>query len=389
MSASNSIAFDIVLPTRNRCPYALDSKEAIRNPLIWTLETIAANAGAALRRVIVVDDSSTDHTAAALEAMAALRPQLRLSHIRLARRCGSAAARNRGAQLATADWLLFTDDDCLFGRHSIDRAAELIVHLLRRDAQTAALNFPYYLRQAAPARRVPASEIGAFDPGRGRVSGNFDAVPENAHADRTPVGEEQLAHPIPIRNLGCTFAVDKHVFAEAGGFPEEFYWENSYGEETELAARITEVGGNLYYAPDPRCSVIHMKYGAMIPLAADGHVSAAQYDILQTSCCLQEFSAWSNQPQADSGNRVDPSHLIYSRVLSYFHIIYRRSVWGSFLWLLRSYQEVVRTPSGAAAAGLSRRERLAIWRSAAWHGIRRCLRPCKSTRSVVCHGQLT
>ncbi len=371
MDASAPVDFDIVIPTRNRCPYPPDGDLAVRNPLVWTLETIAADAGAPVRSVIVVDDASTDHTAAVLRAMSVLRPWLRLSHIRLSSHHGSAAARNCGVRLASSEWLLFTDDDCLFGRHGIRRAAELVAHLRRRDPRLAALNLPYYLRRRTPARVVPVSAIGEFDPWRGRVSGNFDTLPDRPGG--AAVGSERLACPIPVRNLGCTFAAGRRSFLAAGGFPQDFHWKNSYGEETELAARMTEAGGTLYYAPDPRCHVVHMKYGAEMPPGPEED-GASRFTILGKACTLAELSAWSNQPQAGSGNRVAPGYAVYSRILSYFCIMGSRSVWGACRWLWHSYRDVVHAPSGAAAAGLSRTERAAIWRSAAWRGFRRAFR---------------
>jgi glycosyltransferase involved in cell wall biosynthesis len=376
MDASAMPVFDVVIPTRNRCPYAPDSKDAIRNPLIWTLESIAANNDAPIRNVIVVDDGSTDHTCAALQAISALRPQLRLLYLRLPRRRGSASARNYGARYGSSDWLLFTDDDCLFGQDTIRRAADLVRHLRERDGKTAALNLPYYIRRSTPAGCVPGPTIGKFDPRRGLVSGNFDAVPAGARAGT--VGTEQLSDPLRVNNLGCTYAVERRRLLAAGGFPEDFDWVNSYGEETELAVRLGQVGGHLYYAADPRCHVVHMKYGAELPPVRAGNESAT-FTILQTPCTLAELSAWSNQSQPGSGNRVEPSYAIYSRILSYFLIIYLRSSWGAFRWLWNCHRDYVQAPASTPALDLPRAERAAIWRAAAWHGIQRALQLRKTS----------
>ena len=57
--------------------------------------------------LIVVDDSSTDGTAATLEGIS----DTRLHIVRHDRNCGAAAARNTGIQMATGKYVAFLDSD--------------------------------------------------------------------------------------------------------------------------------------------------------------------------------------------------------------------------------------------------------------------------------------
>ena len=68
------------------------------------LESLGASRGAVDREVIVVDDASTDDSAAVAAALGA-------RVLRLDRRAGPAAARNRGAEAARGEHLFFVDAD--------------------------------------------------------------------------------------------------------------------------------------------------------------------------------------------------------------------------------------------------------------------------------------
>lgn len=57
--------------------------------------------------VIVIDDGSTDRTAAVVTA----HPDPRVRLLSLARNAGQCPARNRGAEIARGDWLVFLDSD--------------------------------------------------------------------------------------------------------------------------------------------------------------------------------------------------------------------------------------------------------------------------------------
>lgn len=89
---------DVVIPTFNR---------------LWALRRVVPYyLGMELvRRVIVIDDCSTDGTAAWLSAFS--REAERLVAISRGHRAGASAARNLGGKLAEAEFVLFADDDML------------------------------------------------------------------------------------------------------------------------------------------------------------------------------------------------------------------------------------------------------------------------------------
>jgi len=67
--------------------------------------------------IIVVDDASTDDTAAVVARIAEADPRVRYERL-TANSGGCSAPRNRGIELATAPWLMFCDSDDEYERHA-------------------------------------------------------------------------------------------------------------------------------------------------------------------------------------------------------------------------------------------------------------------------------
>lgn len=89
-----------------------------------TLETIAAQTFAPAE-VVIVDDGSTDDTAAIAEAFAAERHPFRVLVLRESHR-GPGATRNAGIARATAEWVAFLDSDDLWAREKLEVVADAI-----------------------------------------------------------------------------------------------------------------------------------------------------------------------------------------------------------------------------------------------------------------------
>jgi glycosyltransferase involved in cell wall biosynthesis len=167
------------------------------------LESLAASRGAA-HEVIVVDDASTDETPAVAVAAGA-------RVVRLERRSGPAAARNRGAEAARGEHLMFVD-------------ADVCVH-------------PETLGQVAAAF--------AADPGIDALFGSYDRRPG---ASNFLSQYKNLFHHFVHQEgaveastfwSGCG-AIKRSVFLGLGGF------DAGYGrpsiEDIELGARLRRAG---------------------------------------------------------------------------------------------------------------------------------------------------
>lgn len=194
-------AASIVVPTRDRADYLRVSLDSL----------LAQKAGAAFE-VVVVDDGSTDETAAVAERSGA-------KLIRMPAR-GPNAARNAGLHAADADLILFVDDD-------IDAPPGWLAAYL--DG----------------AQRHPDAE--AFGgPIRARFEGR---APRSCGREPAPIttldlgAEDREAEFVWSANM----AVRRSAFERVGEFDESL---PQFGEEEEWLIRLHAAGGRVVYLAD-------------------------------------------------------------------------------------------------------------------------------------------
>lgn len=176
------------------------------------------------REILLIDNGSTDGSLEQCQAFAAGRPGVR---VETCAQAGPAAARNRGAELAAGDLLLFTDSDCY-------PHPQWLLRLVRRFrlAETAAEG-----RWAAAGGRIVAW-------GRGRA-------PIFAYYERRRILNQRkfFAEPQPgFRPFFATanFAVRRSVYRRLGGFDPALLM----CEDADFCWRLQEAGGVLAYADD-------------------------------------------------------------------------------------------------------------------------------------------
>jgi glycosyltransferase involved in cell wall biosynthesis len=172
--------------------------------------------------IIVVDDGSTDHTA----ALAATFP---VTVLRQAN-AGPAAARNYGAAMATGEILLFTDADCAPAADWVARLAAPFV-----DPTISGAKGAYRSRQQAlVARFVQQEYLDRYDRMAGRPG--IDFVDTYAAAYR------------------------RDVFLAAGGFDTTF--PTASVEDQELSFRLAAQGHRLVYVPEAMVAHRHDRTAA-------------------------------------------------------------------------------------------------------------------------------
>ena len=180
------------------------------------VHSLSQTRGSLQVEVIVVDDGSTDDTAAIAEAAGAtvIRQQ----------NAGPAAARNRGWQSATGTFLCFTDSDCI-------PIAGWLENLL--DGFTD-------------------SHVGA-------VAGSYEIANPSSWLARWVQQEIMERHKrmLPfIRAFGSyNVAIPRHVLQATGGFDPVY--RRASGEDNDLSYRIIKKGWRIAFRPQARVSHYH------------------------------------------------------------------------------------------------------------------------------------
>jgi GT2 family glycosyltransferase len=180
----------------------------------------AAIAAAGAEHVLLVDDGSDDGG-----AELARRRGVRV--VRLDRRSGPALARNRGAQAASAEVVLFLDADCVAHGNTVER-----------------------VRSAFSLDPTLAALTGSYDdapPARGFFSQYMNLRHHHTH--------QRARRDDSTFWAGCG-AVRRSVFLAAGGFDATRYTTPQI-EDIELGLRLRRAGAKLRLDPD--LQVTHLK----------------------------------------------------------------------------------------------------------------------------------
>ena len=151
-----------------------------------------------------------------------------------------------------------------------------------------------------------------------------------------------------------------------GGFPEYFSWKNAYGEEAELSLKLLEKGKKLFFNPDPKLYVIHMKFGTQKLSNYINH----EYCKIPFKILLKN----SNVKNNNTGNRTTPMDWINSKIISYFVIFLKRDVNGARKWMDYTYNSFVVNNSsdfiGDHYLDVDKESRRKIWMTAIIEGIK-------------------
>lgn len=201
---------DVIIPVHNgeqTVAAVVDRLLSLPQPQAWAI------------RLVVSDDGSTDATAHLLAARAGERMRV----LRLGRQGGRANACNKGAEIATGDYLAFIDADCMPVREDyfirladqFAAGAQLVYGPITATGETF---WPRYLRKV-----------------------------EMGRARRALAGDHALA--MTSGNL----AVQRSLFEQVGGFSADY---THYGfEDRDLIGRLVATGPRIAF--EPGCAVLH------------------------------------------------------------------------------------------------------------------------------------
>lgn len=366
-----------IVPTYNRCPYALKSGKFRLNPLVISVESLIGQKPG-ICEIVIVNDYSKDYTD---EAVKYLKPKIekagiKLIYIKNKRKKGSSKSRNIGVKSASADFVYFTDDDGVSAPYSAFGAMHVFEELCKEGIRVGVIHLPFCTRATRPIKTISRRKMGQLNLMKGGYSSHFTEFPREFLTDKDKFIDKEfkILKPIQIHNLNGLFLCSKKVYENMGGFPEYFNWKNSAFEETEFACKLIENGYVLFFLPDPKFRIIHGQFGMK------RRVELSKYDkrnINQkiNSVSLKEFIDECNIPRLNTGNRVSTEEWCYSKIIAFFVVLYRRNREGAFRWAEKCYEDFVNSnkksfigPIGGDVI-VDREEREKIWYKAIIDGL--------------------
>lgn len=201
----------VIIPTYNRSEMLFRCLDALEK------QTIARER----YEILVIDDHSSDNTP---QRMAA-RPSVRF--FRQAKNGGPSAARNVGILQAQGDWLLFLDDDILVAPNTLEQ--HLNAHREQPGETVAVLG----ITRVAPG--TPITPLMHYL----LTSGKSPLIDSSGIPD---------PNNVPFGYFQTNTSVARTFLVRNGLFDEELRF--AYGEDTELAYRLQQVGLRIVLRPE-------------------------------------------------------------------------------------------------------------------------------------------
>lgn len=376
---AETIDVSAVIPTYQRCPYNPNGPKGELNPFAWCLESLLAQRPK-LSEIVIISDASDDYTDAVVRIyrMDARKKNIRLVYIRNKIRLGSSKSRNIGVEKATSNFVFFMDDDCIAKKNSIFGAFYTLKKLSETGSKVGAIVLAFYNRLPYPDTVVRSNEIGKFHLAKGEYVTNFNKFPRRYLHDEDIFfnGEYKIYKPLQIQTLPGVFLAPRKRILEVGGFPTFFTWKNAFCEEPEIGLRLMANGYGLFFCPDLKFGIYHGKFGEGAPMPINRRLfNEYRNKKLVGNLSLHELNNECSKPRLDTGNRISSDDWYYSKIISYFVIIYPRSHMGALSWARNSYHQFVeendvkRFGSGKYTKIASKEEREEIWFKAVADGL--------------------
>jgi len=332
-----------IIPTRKRSPYDPRSQKGKLNPLKWCIDALMSQKNSGLKRIMIIDDASGDYTRRVVEQYQKDYPT-EVIYMRNEERSGLPITRNRGIENADTEFIYLCDDDCIASPYTIFGGLFTFLRLKEMGKNVGAVNLPVYNRATIPPYIKKANEIGKVDLENGILSFDSHAFPLEfigniPEEEKFSDAERRILNPIKVENFNAHLLLSRNALEKIGGFPEDFTWRNSSGEESEVALRLQESGYNQYFNPDIKFHTVHLKYGAP---GRDTLIGSDWKEKMKLpGITLEEMIHGSARYIHDTGCRVPPYEWIESDILGHLIVIGRRNIKGALNLAKRAYKRFV------------------------------------------------
>lgn len=205
----------LVICTYNRCRYLPDAFASI----------LAQSLPATAFELLVVDNNSTDDTAAITQQFIAANPSLNARYCFEAKK-GLSNARNRGIAEANAPVVAYVDDDAILSPGHLQ----------------ALLNF---FKQHPTAAGAGGKVIPKYEDGKEPA---WMSKYLNGFIGKVDYGNEiKLFSPDMKYPVGCNMAYQKSILLQAGGFNEKLEFRS---DDKFIFHQVKKISQQVFYVPD-------------------------------------------------------------------------------------------------------------------------------------------
>ncbi|HNP24052.1 MAG TPA: glycosyltransferase [Panacibacter sp.] len=213
--ANDKFELALVICTYNRDRYLPDALESIKNQSFPGTQF----------QVVIVDNNSTDNTAAISKKFIAENPDLHITYA-FEQQKGLSFARNRGVAEADAPVLCYIDDDIILAPGFLNAMKSFY------DSYPNAVG--------AGGRVIPKYEHDKEPEWMNKYLNGF--VGRVEHGDKIKKYDEKMKYP-----AGCNMSYKKNVILKAGGFNNELTFRS---DDKYIFHKITQLSTEIYYLPD-------------------------------------------------------------------------------------------------------------------------------------------
>lgn len=310
----------------------------------WCIDSLESQKGVDIDEIVVVCDGLD-------EEYLSLKSRIDLKVIQTDKRMGSSILRNIGVEAARNELFFFSDDDCVFTEYAVWGMAYSYLalkdgheHSIENDGRVGSMHIPVYNRALVPREIVPQGSIGLLDFASGRITGNFDCFPEEYLQEPKFINGNGLLEPFEIGHLKGVFLCERRNYLAVGGFPDHAKTNLllHYGDEIHFTLRMLKAGFHPFFNPDPKCAVLHLKYGLPGRFQKDS-VPQKYIPFLEESDGVKE-----------GGWRVKTDEWYYSKIMGFYVLLACYDVLAAFRWKERCRNEFVEQNAQGFGASLGK-----------------------------------
>lgn len=333
--------FSLVIPTFCRSPH----KNVGLNPLYWSLISVIESR-LTPEEIIIIDNSSNkkiDHSELVFNEVKKItlsqNKNINFIYKKVSDK-GAAKSRNIGIQMAKNELIHLFDDDCIIHPEATYYSLKILSFLEDKYKdiwqKTAMLCLPQNKRSTVPTKLTSIKNMAQISFETFNFTGTISSTFPTEYL-KLPQ-QTILEKPIILENFqGGNIFIFKNKIMNLGGYTE-YNSPITYGEETELAIKITKNKLLILYYPFLNLQAVHLSYGnPNSPTELIGNNWLFPKEKLE----LKELVKLSTVNITETGARTESDIYFYTKIRNFALIINQYSKSDINRWFEYTYTEFV------------------------------------------------